>query len=95
MIARQGHGRVPAAKAVEYLDYLERRGLFDHAATPGNRGVIVFRRTENGVTHFLLTTPWESWEAIELAITLKATTICSSASLSSPTSKCRTVNSSG
>lgn len=29
MIARQWHGRVPAAKADEYLDYLERTGLSD------------------------------------------------------------------
>jgi len=86
---------VPAAKADEYLDYPGRTGLSDYAATRGNRAVIVFRRTENGVTHFLLATLWESWEAIERAITLKTTTICSSASLSSPTSKCRTVNSSG
>jgi len=56
---------VPAAKADEYLDYPGRTGLSDYAETRGNRAVIVFRRTENGVTHFLLTTLWESWEAIE------------------------------
>jgi hypothetical protein len=39
-------------------------GLAEYAATPGNLGVWVFRRTEGDVTHFLLTTPWESVEAI-------------------------------
>ncbi len=26
---------------------------------------MMFRRTEHGITHFLLTTLWESWAAIE------------------------------
>jgi heme-degrading monooxygenase HmoA len=64
MIARTWHGRVPAAKADAYHAYLRRTGLPDYRATPGNRGVLVFRRTEADVTHFVLTTLWESVEAI-------------------------------
>ena len=64
MIARTWHGRVPAAKADLYHAYLLRTGLPDYAATPGNRGVLVFRRTEGDVTHFVLTTLWDSLEAI-------------------------------
>ena len=64
MIARSWHGRVPTTKAEAYHAYLLRTGLPDYAATPGNRGVQVLRRTEGGVTHFLLITLWDSLEAI-------------------------------
>jgi len=64
MIARTWHGRVPAAMADAYHAYLRRTGLPDYAATPGNRGVLVLRRTEGDVTHFVLTTLWDSLEAI-------------------------------
>ena len=64
MIARTWHGRVPAAKAESYHDYLRRTGLADYAATAGNRGLLVLRRTEGDVTHFELTTLWDSIEAI-------------------------------
>lgn len=65
MIARTWHGRVPAEKADAYYAYLLRTGLAEYAATPGNRGVTVLRRTDGDVTHFLLLTLWESIEAIQ------------------------------
>jgi heme-degrading monooxygenase HmoA len=64
MIARAWRGRVPAAKADAYYAYLLATGLADYQRTPGNRGVWVFRRTEGDVTHFLLTTLWDSYDAI-------------------------------
>jgi heme-degrading monooxygenase HmoA len=64
MIARLWHGRVPTMKADAYLDYLNRSGIPDYRATPGNRGVTVLRRAHGEVTHFLLITQWDSWEAI-------------------------------
>ena len=65
MIARTWHGRVPTAKADAYERFLHRTGLTDIAATPGNRGALLMRRTEQGVTHFLLTSLWDSVEAIK------------------------------
>ena len=65
MIGRTWHGRVPADKSEAYYAYLLRTGLTDYAATPGNRGVHVLRRTEGGVTHFLLLTFWDSLDAIK------------------------------
>ena len=65
MIARTWHGRVPAEKADAYHDFLLQKGLADYFATPGNRGVYVFRRIEGEVAHFLLTTFWDSVEAIK------------------------------
>ena len=64
MIARTWHGRVPVAKGDAYEAYLRRTGLADLAATPGNRGLLVLRRTEGDVTHFVLTSLWDSVEAI-------------------------------
>ena len=65
MIARTWHGRVPAAKADTYHEYLLRTGVADYAGTPGNRGVYVLRRVEGEVAHFLLITYWESVDAIK------------------------------
>ncbi len=64
MIARIWHGAVPEAQGEAYTDFLDRIGIRDYLATPGNRGVKVLRRTEGGLTHFLLVTFWESEEAI-------------------------------
>lgn len=64
MIARTWHGRVPASKAEAYYQYLQRTGLSDYVNTPGNRGLLVFRHTEGEVTHFTLTTLWDSLDAI-------------------------------
>lgn len=65
MISRTWHGRVPAAKADAYHAYLLRTGLADYMATPGNIGVLVERWVDDDVAHFLLTTVWESIDAIK------------------------------
>ena len=64
MIARTWHGVVPADKADAYFAYLQRTGVPDYRGTPGNRGVYVLRRIQDGQAHFLLMTLWESREAI-------------------------------
>lgn len=65
MIARTWHGRVPAARADSYYEYLLRTGIPDYRATPGNRGVVVQRRFDGDVAHFVLTTFWDSIESIK------------------------------
>jgi len=64
MIARVWHGVVGEDKADEYLDYVNRTGVPGLSSTPGNLGVMVFRRVEQGTVHFLLTSFWESYDAI-------------------------------
>lgn len=64
MIARTWHGVTPSAQADEYLDYLNRTGVPDYQATPGNRGVYVLRRLEGDRAHFLLISLWDSYDAI-------------------------------
>ena len=64
MIARVWHGMVPEDKADAYLDYVNRTGVPGLSSTPGNLGVLVFRRVEHGTAHFLLSSLWESYDAI-------------------------------
>ncbi len=64
MIARLWHGAVPAAKGDDYARYLQKTGVTECRATPGNRGVQVLRRTVGGETHFLFISLWESRDAI-------------------------------
>jgi heme-degrading monooxygenase HmoA len=65
MIARIWHGMTPVAKAEAYLDYLNRTGVTDCRATEGNRGVVVSRRIEDDVAHFLFVSLWETEDAIK------------------------------
>ncbi|HZQ05540.1 MAG TPA: antibiotic biosynthesis monooxygenase [Anaerolineae bacterium] len=65
MIARIWHGITPAAKADEYVDYLNRTGLPDYRATEGNRGAYLLRRIEGDEAHFITLTFWHSTESIK------------------------------
>ncbi|UCC72795.1 MAG: hypothetical protein JSV86_20975 [Gemmatimonadota bacterium] len=64
MIARTWHGVTAAARADEYVSYLEATGLKDIRATEGNRGVYVLRRVGEEVADFLLISLWDSYEAV-------------------------------
>ncbi|MBC8171964.1 MAG: antibiotic biosynthesis monooxygenase [Anaerolineae bacterium] len=64
MIARAWHGVTPAARADEYMDYLNRTGIPDYKQTEGNRGVYVLRSIQGEEAHFLLISLWDSYDAI-------------------------------
>lgn len=64
MIARIWHGMTKAFDADAYWDYLNRTGLPDYRATPGNQGVTVLRRIEGEVCHFTLISYWDSFDSI-------------------------------
>lgn len=64
MIARIWHGITRASDAETYIDYLNRTGLPDYRATPGNQGVTVLRRIDGDVAHFTLISYWDSLESI-------------------------------
>lgn len=64
MIARVWRGTTPAHKADEYLTYLEATGLKTYRATPGNQGVQVLRRIVGDEVEFVLTSLWDSLDAI-------------------------------
>ena len=64
MIARTWHGVLPESKSREYFDYLKQTGISDYKSVEGNKGVFVLRRDEDGETHYLLLTLWDSIESI-------------------------------
>jgi len=64
MIARRWHGRVPAAKAEEYLKLSKDVGLTDYRSTAGNRGAWCLHRREGNIVHIEMFTLWDDLEAI-------------------------------
>jgi heme-degrading monooxygenase HmoA len=64
MIARRWHGRVPAAKAKEYVALMHKVALPDYGSTPGNLGVWCLRRAEGDIVHVEMFTLWEDEAAI-------------------------------
>lgn len=65
MIARVWHGRTPQGVADGFYEYIRQTGEADFRVTPGNRGVLVLRRTEGEVAEFWMISLWESVEAIQ------------------------------
>jgi heme-degrading monooxygenase HmoA len=65
MIARIWRGVTRESDKDTYFDYLQRTGLKEYAAIPGNLGVWVLRRLHNSTAEFTLISHWESWEAIK------------------------------
>lgn len=65
MIARIWHGATRPEKADSYLDYLSRTGIPDYKRTSGNLGAYVMRNVENGLTHFLTLSFWDSYDAVK------------------------------
>jgi hypothetical protein len=64
MIARRWHGRVPAAKAQEYLALMRDIALSDYRSTHGNRGAWCLHRRDGDVIHVEMFTLWEDEAAI-------------------------------
>jgi hypothetical protein len=64
MIARLWHGRVPAARAAAYREFLIGRAIPDYRAVTGNLGVRILERTEGDVVHFQTLTFWTGIAAV-------------------------------
>lgn len=64
MITRIWHGRTRAKDAAAYREYIERTGIPDYQATPGNRGAWLLSRMEGDVAHFLTISFWDSLDAV-------------------------------
>ena len=64
MIARRWHGRVPAAKAEEYLALMREVALPDYRSTAGNCGAWCLHRSDGEIVHVEMFTLWEDEAAI-------------------------------
>jgi heme-degrading monooxygenase HmoA len=64
MIARIWRGATEAAQADAYLAYLEKTGVEEIRATPGNSGVRLLRRIVGERAEFVFISFWDSLESI-------------------------------
>jgi hypothetical protein len=64
MIGRRWHGRVPLAKAEEYLRLSKDVALPDYRSTEGNVAAWCLHRREGDTVHIEMFTLWENIEAI-------------------------------
>jgi hypothetical protein len=65
MIARIWRGVTREADKDTYFAYLQKTGLKEYAAIPGNRGVWALRRVYDGKYDFTPISHWKSWDAIK------------------------------
>ena len=65
MIARIWRGTTREADKDTYFEYLQKTGLKEYASVPGNQGVWVLRRVQDGKCEFTLISLWSSWDAIK------------------------------
>jgi heme-degrading monooxygenase HmoA len=64
MVARTWRGATARHDADAYLDYLDRTGVAECRATPGNCGVMVLRRPVGEETEFLFISYWDGEDSI-------------------------------
>lgn len=64
MIARIWDGVTEAKHGEAYAEYVRGTGVAALAATEGNQGVYLFRRTEKGRAHFRVLSLWDSMDGI-------------------------------
>jgi heme-degrading monooxygenase HmoA len=64
MIVRMWHGRVPAAKAKAYRDFVNSRAIPDYQSVNGNISVHILERSEGDITHFITLTFWKDLDSI-------------------------------
>ena len=65
MIVRIWHGKVPAAKAGSYREFLNARAIPDYQSVEGNLSVHILERSEGAITHFITLTCWKDFESIK------------------------------
>jgi heme-degrading monooxygenase HmoA len=65
VIARLWTGRTKAEHYHAYLAYLEKSGVAELHATPGNRGVMVLRRLDGDEAEFGVMSFWDSLEDVK------------------------------
>jgi heme-degrading monooxygenase HmoA len=65
MIVRMWHGKVQAAKAGAYREFLNTRAVTDYQSVEGNISVHILERSEGAVTHFITLTFWKDFDSIK------------------------------
>lgn len=64
-IARVWFGRTQAARVDEYVEYMKKTGVDALAKTPGNLGVLMFKRIDGKEAEVGVISFWDSRESIQ------------------------------
>lgn len=70
MIVRICHETVPFEKSETYCKCFEETGFKEYKRTSGNKGVLLLKKCEDKLTHFITLTFWEDIAAIEKFVAL-------------------------
>ena len=65
MIARIWHETVPFEKSESFCKCFRETGRKEYERTPGNKGVLLLKKCEDKLTHFITLTFWKDLAAIE------------------------------
>ena len=65
MITRIWHGKTKAADADTYREYVIATGIKDYTSIKGNKGVQIWQRQEDDITHIWTVSWWDSYESIK------------------------------
>jgi heme-degrading monooxygenase HmoA len=65
MITRIWHGKTKTSDADVYREYVVATGIKDYTSTNGNKGVQIWQRKENDVTHIWTVSWWDNFESIK------------------------------
>ena len=64
MIARIWHGKVSMENGNTFFEYIKQTGLPGLKKSKGNLGVQILRRDDEGISHFLIISFWDSLKSI-------------------------------
>jgi len=64
MIARIWHGKVSLENGNTFFEYIKQTGLPGLKKSKGNLGVQILRRDDEGISHFLIISFWDSLASI-------------------------------
>lgn len=70
MIVQILHETVPFEKSEMYCKCFRETGRKKYKRTPGNKGVLLLKKCENKLTHFITLTFWKDFATIEKFATL-------------------------
>lgn len=64
MIVRSWHGIVPIEKAAGFREYLNKTGIAETKAIPGNLGAYMYSLPQDSYEHFFMVSYWRDYAAI-------------------------------
>jgi len=70
MIVRIWHETIPFEKSEKYCKCFRETGQKEYECTPGNKGVLLLKKLEDKLVHFIILTFWKDLASIEKFVAL-------------------------